>query len=150
MRVRGFVAIGLAVVVGAGALSACTSSPGGGGFCVPQLTVRPGTAHPGDTVTVSSSDVCDVPVPDRGWTVSVRQPLEDGREVTVRSADPFDGSWSTSVALPADFPVGETSVGIDNWDYSSCDDGASCAAASGDFRVRAPTPMPTPTPTPTP
>ncbi|WP_420369099.1 hypothetical protein [Curtobacterium sp. L1-20] len=145
---RGFVAIGLAVVVGAGALSACTSSSGGSGFCVPRLTVRPGTAHPGDTVTVSSSDVCDVPVPDRGWTVSVRQPLEDGREVTVRSADPFDGSWSTSVALPADFPVGETSVGIDNWDYSSCDDGASCAAASGDFRVRAPTPTPMPTPTP--
>lgn len=149
MRVRGFVAIGLAVVVGAGALSACTSSSGGGEgarSCVPQLTVRPGTAHPGDTVTVSSSDVCDVPVPDRGWTVSVRQPLEDGREVTVRSADPFDGSWSTSVALPADFPVGETSVGIDNWDYSSCDDGASCAAASGVLRIRAPSPSATATP----
>lgn len=152
MRVRGFVAIGLAVLFGVGAVSGCAfSSSGGGdhGGCVPRLTVVPEVAEPGDTVTVSSTDACDAPVPAGGWKVSVVQPIEDGRRVTVRSADPLDGSWSVAVALPSDFPAGETSVGIGNWDYSFCDDTGSCAAASGDFRVEAaPTTGSAPTPTP--
>lgn len=152
MRVRGFVAVALTIVIGAGAMSGCTSSSGGPGGpggtgragCVPRLTVEPETAHPGDTVTVSSTDVCDGRAPEDGWAVTVAQPIEDGRHVTVRSGDPFDGSWSVPVELPSDFPAGETGVGIDNWDYSSCADNGSCAAVSGVFRVRSETPTPAP------
>lgn len=147
MRVRGFVAVGLALVVGAGAMSGCTASSGGvgprGGGCVPRLTVVPATAHPGEIVTVSSKDVCRDRVPDAGWEVSVTQPIEGGRRVSVRSSDRFDGSWSVPITLPRDFPAGETAVGIDNWDYSFCDDTGSCAAVSGVLQVEA-----TPTPTP--
>lgn len=148
MRVRGFVAVALTVAIGAGAMSGCTSSSGGPGRagCVPRLTVQPETAHPGDTVTVSSTDVCDGRAPEDGWAVTVAQPIEDGRRVTVRSGDPFDGSWSVPVELPSDFPAGETGVGIDNWNYSSCADNGSCAAVSGVFRVRSETPAPTPAP----
>lgn len=152
MGVRGFVAIGATVLIGASALSGCASSSSGPGLgsdgCVPRLTVEPASAQPGDTVTVSSTDVCDDRVPKGGWAVTVQQPIEDGRRTTTRSADAFDGSWSVQVVLPSDFPSGEASVGIDNWDYSFCADNGSCAGVSGVFRVRAMTPTSTPT-TPT-
>jgi len=136
MRVRGFIAVGLALVCGVGALAGCATSSGGDrGGCVPVMTVSPRVAHPGDTVTLSSSDVCAVMVPEGGWKVAARQPLEDGRAVTVRSDDALDGSWAASVTLPADFPTGEVSFGLENWDYSTCPDGASCAGPFGSFRV---------------
>ena len=62
--------------------------------------------------------------------------------MTVRSTAELDGHWSVSVELPDDFPAGETTAGIDNWNYSSCPDNASCAGPVGSFRVEAPTPTP--------
>ncbi|WIB77393.1 hypothetical protein DEJ28_17385 [Curtobacterium sp. MCPF17_002] len=99
MRVRGFVAVSLKLVFGIGALAGCSYSSSGGdrGGCVPRMTAAPRTVHPGDRVTVSSSDVCDVPVPDGGWVVTARQPLEDGRQVSARTDEALDGSWSVTV-----------------------------------------------------
>lgn len=151
MRARGFVAGGLALVCALGTITGCVTSSGGDGRggCVPRMTVSPEIAHAGDTVTLSSSDVCAVQVPDRGWEVTAKQPLERGRAVTVQSGDALDGSWAASVTLPADFPSGEVSFGIDNWDYSTCPYDASCAGPFGSFRVVPPA-SPTTAPVPAP
>ncbi|MEV7934006.1 hypothetical protein [Curtobacterium sp. NPDC089185] len=139
-RVVGVVAGLLALGIGVG-LSACTSSSSadaGRDWCVPLLTVAPVTVQPGDTVTLRSEDRCDAPVPDGGWHVVATVPQADGPEVAFRSADSFDGSWSASVTLPRDFPVGDAVFGIADWDDAPCSDtSGSCAAASGSFTVRA-------------
>lgn len=138
MWMRGVLA-GVVVVVAVGTVSGCTtSSVGDRAGCVPRTDVSPRTAHPGDVVTLTTTDACDVPVPDDGWEVSAFAPVEGAQHTTVRSDEPLDGSWSASVTLPSDFPLGEATFGIENWDFSTCPDDASCAAPFGSFRVVAP------------
>lgn len=108
-------------------LTACASPAPGDGGCVPRLSVEPRSVHVGDTVTISTDDVCSVDVPDGGWRIEARASGADGARATARSAASFDGSWSARLVVPADFPVGDVSIGITNWDSSSCPDNASCA-----------------------
>lgn len=103
--------------------------------CVPRLSVTPNPAHPGDTIRIASSDVCDVAVPAEGWRVVVHPSGSSGSTVSVTTSAAFDGSFGTSVTLPEDFDEGEGSAGIENWDYSTCPDDASCAIVSGSFIV---------------
>ena len=146
MRIGAIVgACGVLVLV-AGVLTGCASSGGaGGGGCVPRMTVSPRVAHPGDTVTLATRDVCDVSVPEGGWQVDAFPTGEDTPHVSVRTHEPLDGSWSVSVTLPADFRAGDAAFGIENWDYSTCPDDASCAGPFGYFRVEEPTATPTAT-----
>lgn len=116
-------------------LTACMSPAPREAGCVPRLSVEPRSVHVGDTVTISTDDVCRVDVPDGGWRIEARGPGTDGARATARSAASFDGSWSARVVVPAAFPVGDVSIGITNWDYSSCPDNASCAAPFADFTV---------------
>ncbi len=132
------VALGLAAI----SLAGCTySSAPASGFCVPRFTIEPSTAKPGDTVTLESTTVCDVDVPRDGWTVQVAPIGETALGVQSSVRDPFDGSWSVEVVLPADFPAGDAFAGIANWDYSDCNapgdanSSGSCASASVDFVV---------------
>jgi hypothetical protein len=124
----------LAVVVVSG-VTACASPHHREGGCVPRMSAEPRSVHVGDTVTFSTDDVCKVDVPDGGWRVEARLAGAVGTRATARSAEPFDGSWSVRILVPAAFPVGDASIGITNWDYSSCPDTASCAGPFADVTV---------------
>ena len=127
----------LLLTVGASAaLTGCTASPESGTTgCVPRFTVTPDTARAGDTVTFSTADECDVDVPDGGWRIGVSDDRGVRDDDLVRSSGTFDGSWSVSVPLPADLRSGEGMLGIENWDYSSCPDNASCAGPFGNLTI---------------
>jgi hypothetical protein len=116
-------------------MTACASPNPSEGGCVPRMSVEPRSVHVGDTVTFSTDDVCRVDVPAGGWRIEAHLPGGDGARATVRSAERFDGSWSARVVVPADFPVGDVSIGITNWDYSSCPANASCAGPFADVTV---------------
>jgi hypothetical protein len=129
---RRSVALLLAVPLTLTALVGCsTPKP----VCVPRITVTPGEAHAGDTVTVESSDVCEVTVPRDGWRVVISPTGDHGPSTTVTTSEAFDGSFSTEVTLPDDIPEGDASAGVENWDYSTCDDNASCAGPYSGFSV---------------
>jgi hypothetical protein len=124
------------------ALAGCAASPvfGPPAGCLPRFTVTPDTARAGDTVTFSTTDECDVDVPDGGWRIEVQHeganlPEDSAFADAARSDDAFDGSWSVSVPLPASMESGAASVSIANWDYSTCPDDASCAGPSRSFTV---------------
>lgn len=113
----------------------CASSGQRAGGCVPRMTVEPSSASAGDRVTFSSHDVCDVDAPETGWRIEAHTSGEDASSVLVRSSEPFDGSWSTDLVVPSDFAVGEASISVANWDYSSCPDDASCAAPIAELTI---------------
>lgn len=122
----------LAVPLGLTALVGCSASEP---VCVPRLTVTPSQAHAGDTLTIESSDVCEVTVPRDGWRVVVSPTENRGPETAVTTLEAFDGSFSATVTLPDDIPEGDASAGVENWDYSTCDDTASCAGPYSGFTV---------------
>lgn len=118
------------------ALSGCsTIGPGAGSCVVPRVQVEPTVVHPGDTITVVAEDACDVRMPDDGWVVGAGHVGGGGTLVHVTSADALDGSFRVELQLPDDFPIGEAYAGIENWDYSTCPDNASCASPTGSFTV---------------
>lgn len=114
--------------------------------------IQPGVAAPGDTITLTSDTVCGDPRPDGGWVVTAGHVGGEADILRTTSDDDFDGSFRATLVLPADFPQGEASAGIENWDYSFCSGsdsgsasggdtdrdssgGGSCAAAMGSFHV---------------
>lgn len=63
-------------------------------------------------------------------------PPEDGSCVPrIEVTETFDGSFRATLALPGDFPTGESYVTVIDWDVGDCDDTASCAGPSDTFRV---------------
>ena len=129
---RRFVALLLCTPLVLTALVGCsTPAP----VCVPRMSVTPNPAHPGDTIRVESSDVCKVAVPAEGWHVAVHPSGSSSGSVDVTTSEPFDGTFSVPLTLPEDFRLGEGSAGIENWDYSTCPDDASCASPYGSLDV---------------
>lgn len=123
------------VAIAAMVLSGCVSAPPAESYCVPRVTVSPAEVRPGDTITVSVESGCDADMPSRGWVV-IAGPVGQ-RDLAVRTlieAELVTG-LTTTVELPADFPLGEGFAGLDAWDYSGCPDNASCASPTGSFRV---------------
>jgi hypothetical protein len=129
---RRSVALLLAIPLTLTALVGCSAPKP---VCVPRITVTPSEAHAGDTVTVESSDVCDVTVPRNGWRVVVSPTGDRGPKTTVTTSAAFDGAFSVTLTLPDDIPEGDASAGVENWDYSTCDDAASCAGPYSGFTV---------------
>lgn len=117
-------------------MSGCASSPAPrSDLCVPQLKVAPSLPRPGDTITVTTKDHCDVDVPANGWLVVAAPVGELQAAVREVSRERIDGTFEMEVPLPSDFPAGEAFVRIENWDYSECSGSGSCASASGSFTV---------------
>lgn len=117
------------------ALTGCAANNIGGGSCVPRMRIEPATIHPGDSITVASADKCNVKIPGEGWDVVAGHAGGGKALVHVKSSDPFDGSFRVELTLPHDFPVGQAYAGVDNWDYSTCPDAASCAGPMSSFTV---------------
>jgi hypothetical protein len=132
---RRFVALLISVSFLLTALAGC-SAPAPA--CVPRMTVTPSPAHPGDTITLESSDVCEVTVPRDGWRIVVNPPGDSGPRIAATTSKTFDGSFSATVTLPHDIAPGDALAGVENWDYSTCDDRASCVGPFGDFTIVAP------------
>ena len=133
-RQRGASAAAVLMIV-IGMTTGCASSGQRAGGCVPRMTVEPSSASVGDRVTFSSHDVCDADVPEMGWRVEAHTSGDDASTASVRSAEPFDGSWSTDLVVPSDFAVGKASISVANWDYASCPDDASCAAPIAELTI---------------
>lgn len=109
-----------------------------GRSCLPVLTAEPRTAHAGETVVIASATRCDAPRPDGGWTVLVAPSGRPDHGVRTTVTDEFDGAFRVEVMIPEGFERGEASAAIENWDYSTCEDGGgagSCAGAVVDFVV---------------
>lgn len=134
IRQRGASAAAVLMIV-IGMATGCASSRQTAGGCAPRMTVEPSSASVGDRVTFSSHDVCDVDVPEMGWRVEAHTSGDDASTASVRSTEPFDGSWSTDLVVPSDFAVGEASISVANWDYASCPDDASCAAPIAELTI---------------
>jgi hypothetical protein len=131
---RRSVALLLAIPLTLTALVGCSAPKP---VCVPRITVTPGEAHAGDTVTVESPDVCEVTVPRDGWRVVISPTGDRGPSTTVTTTEAFDGSFSAEVTLPDDIPAGAALAGVENWDYSTCDDSASCVGPYGALTILA-------------
>lgn len=126
----------IAIVMATLALTGCATIGLDDGTCVvPLVRVAPATAHPGDTITVVSDDSCDVEVPNGGWVVVAGHVGGGKTLVQVTAKNVFDGQFRVELTLSEDFPVGEAYAGIENWDYSTCPDNASCASPTGSFTV---------------
>jgi hypothetical protein len=122
------------------ALTGCSlNSPtggAGGGNCVPRVHIEPAIVHQGGSLTVVSTEKCNVKVPTGGWTV-VAGHIEGGKAlVREKSSGTFDGSFRAQLTLTGDFPLGDAYAGIKNWDYSTCADSGSCASPQGVFKVQ--------------
>lgn len=136
MRTPRSAAVGLAIAVML--VSGCTTtSPEEteSTFCVPRVWVTPAEVSPGDTISVEVEGRCDAPTPPAGWVVRAAPvgQLESAVSTTV-DAEVLAG-FTVTLDLPADFPPGEAFAGLASWNYSDCPDNASCASASGGFRV---------------
>ena len=135
MTLRRWVAA-IAVFAVAAVTSGCASPPPDG-WCVPRITVTPSLASPGESITLTSDTKCDAPLPRDGWVVSAAH-VGDGDEplVSLISQDEFDGDFTATLELPTNFPLGEASAGIENWNYSDCSGSSgSRASPSGGFTV---------------
>ena len=131
--------LGLAVLTACVLVSGCAVQNEGRGdtSCVPRMSVSSGEVVRGEVVTLVTADVCEVELPSGGWRVSAGH-VGDGTAVIVAETDEaLDGSFEVSLELPADFPTGDAWIGIENWDYSTCDDAGSCAGPSTTFTVLA-------------
>lgn len=126
----------LAIIIALTApVSACASSAFPEAKCVPRVLITPSVAAPGEVITLTSDTECQATVPPGGWRIVA---AHVGREpaVSVTTTERFDGDFEVTLTLPNDFPEGEAYAGVDNWDYSFCNDtNASCASATGDFTV---------------
>lgn len=131
--------IGLVVLAACVPVSGCAVHREGPGDtdCVPRMSVSSDEVVRGEIVTLVTADVCQVALPSGGWRVSAGH-VGDGTAVIVADTDEaLDGSFEVSLELPADFPTGDAWIGIENWDYSTCDDAGSCAGPSTTFTVLA-------------
>jgi hypothetical protein len=134
----------LSVAIAVLALAGCTYSgppPWPSSYCLPRFTVEPAVVSPGESITMTATDECDVTPPGSGWVVLVAPVGQPASGVSTTVTDGFDGSFSVTVEIPATFPSGEAFASIENWDYSPCDDtsvngAGSCASASASFTVR--------------
>lgn len=105
------------------------------GACVPLIAVEPDTAAPGSTITVTSRGACRVTVPPEGLTITAAGVGNLNSAIHTAGAVDAEGALRVQLQLPKDFPLGEAWTGIDDWDYSSCPDNASCASPFGSFTV---------------
>lgn len=117
--------------------AACTSAPRT--VCVPRVQIEPNKAHAGHTIEVSVEAGCDIAAPPDGWIVYAAPVGKLENAVTVHVDAELSKGFTTMLTLPAAFPAGEAFAGLKDWDYSTCDDSASCASPSGSFTV-----LPTP------
>lgn len=128
----------LAPLLLAAALAGCsTPLVPVGSFCVPRLIASSTDVVAGETITVTSDTVCDIPPPAGGWTVLVAEVGAPGAGERTTVDEEFDGSFEVAVTVPAHLTPGEAFVAIENWDYSNCPDNASCASPSASLTVRA-------------
>lgn len=128
----------LVLAVAGMTMSGCYLSPPPPAGCVPRIEVTPAVASPGDTITLESDTSCDDLPPDGGWIVTAAHVGSTAVLAQTTSDEQFDGSFVATLVLPADFPNGQASAGISNWDYSFCEGSGSgsCASATGDFVVQ--------------
>jgi len=123
--------MGLAMLV-----NGCTlSAPPATSLCLPRFAIEPSEVRPGDSIMLVSDTPCDVDPPEGGWAVLAAPSGMPDLGVRATTTEDFDGSFRVQLELPDDFPPGDAFAGIDNWDYSACSDGGSCASASVDFVV---------------
>jgi hypothetical protein len=111
------------------------ASPEVPGRCVPLINVQPERPSPGDRIVVTAPGTCRVAVPPDGLEITAA-PVGDLTSavrltVPLGTGEPFHAE----LQLPDDFPLGEAWAGIEDWDYSSCPDNASCAIPYGYFTV---------------
>ena len=103
---------------------------------MPHITIEPAVVSPGGSITMASDTECDAAPPTDVWKIIVAPVGQAYLGVSANVTDEFDGSFSVMLEIPAYFPSGEAFAGVENWDYSECPDNASCASASGGFRIR--------------
>ena len=104
---------------------------------MPELSVTPSDPRPGRIVTVKTVRACAVDLP-QGARFEVRIHPQDDRIPIARAfATPSeDGSFSVSITVPPTIRPGAAIAEISNyWDYATCHDSASCAAAEVVFDV---------------
>ncbi|MFJ6652467.1 hypothetical protein ACIQLJ_06700 [Microbacterium sp. NPDC091313] len=124
-----------AVVLGA-TLSGCASAQPTAA-CVPELSVTPSDPRPGRIVSVETVRACPIDLPD-GARYEVRIHPQDDRIPIARAyvTPDADGSFAVSITVPPTIRAGATVAEISNyWEYATCPDGASCAAAEVVFDV---------------
>lgn len=125
----------MAVLLSGVLTSGCSSTASNPAACVPRVAVRPATVVPGGTITVSVEAGCDRKTPEGGWTI-LAAPLGKPELAVKQKVDrPLSDGFSLSVSVPESFPAGDAYAGITEWDYSSCDDGASCPGPTRPFTV---------------
>jgi len=125
----------LAIVLLAGTAGCASDGGPDRGACVSRFAVSPERAAPGETVTLSSEDICETASPADGWTIDVGH-VGDGDPVfSVTTVETFDGLFRFELTLPPDFPAGEAYAGVADWDTNDCADNGSCASPSATFHV---------------
>lgn len=125
------------LMLGAAGLTECAQSPS---TCAPApLSTSAKTVTAGGTVTVSSGAAeCDLGF-TKGSTYKLTL-ISDNKSGERASGGMThvekDGSFSTTVTVPADFPSGVASILISGTALQKCDDGESCAAYTTRITVK--------------
>lgn len=138
MRVREWTATLGVVVAFAALLTGCGTVEVGPQKCFPsRVHVAPGTAAPGETITVSSEAAdCDLGYREgHTYSVAVIAPHHRSPESVV----PVDGAgrFSAELTIPADFPSGDAWVVVEGSPYDHCDDThGSCAGYTTALTIR--------------
>jgi hypothetical protein len=118
-------------------LTGCSSSTAPpASFCVPRITIEPGSVSRGETIVLESDTVCKAEHPSAGWSVVAFSLGESELAVSAMTDESFDGSFRVAIVIPESFPAGDAYAEIENWDYSVCSDSASCAGAGASFTVK--------------
>jgi hypothetical protein len=121
----------LAVVLATGGLAGCGNGLSGGD-CLPEpVTVQPAEVAAGAPLTVASTGfrACGARYDDghqyelQLFSLGRRDPIDLGDVDVAR-----DGSFTATVAVPADASPGESEIGVRGSPYDEpCEDGESCA-----------------------
>jgi hypothetical protein len=128
------VVVAAVVIAGLVMSSIRANAPGGSGRdadpasrwnCAPaRPTVSPSPVVRGSSVTISSGSAhCAQPLPG-GATFPIALSSDASPEARVEgqaSVHP-DGSFTATLAVPADFPIGSGRLAVSDWDYVVCDD----------------------------
>lgn len=87
--------------------------------CVPaRMTVTPTTAEAGDMITLSAPGVaCDLNLPDPTvFELRLQHEAQRGTTVETTATLANDGSFITTLVIPPDFPPGNATVFLVNYD----------------------------------
>lgn len=139
MQLRAGVLGSALVVVLCAVATGCAPAPPTGDCWPGVLTVAPAIARPGEEVSVSSRPVaCSIRfTEDRWYRLELQYPRWDvTAEARVRVAP--DGSFETTMRVPAGAPPGRPSIVVTDGFTTRCGPGASCIGVSGEVQVARP------------